>query len=41
MIKKYTHYSVDVEDNILTVMYPDGDVFLRERNNITLVALYE
>lgn len=39
MIKKYTHYSVDVEDNILTVMYPDGDVFLRERNNITLTAL--
>ena len=41
MIKKYTHYSVDVEDNILTVMYPDGDVFLRERNNITLTALYD
>ena len=39
MIKKYTHYSVDVEDNILTVMYPDGDVFLRERNYITLTAL--
>lgn len=41
MIKKYTHYSVGVEDNILTVMYPDGDVFLRERNNITLTALYD
>lgn len=41
MIKKYTHYSVDIEDNILTVMYPDGDVFLRERNNITLTALYD
>ena len=41
MIKKYTHYSVDVEDNILTVMYPDGDVFLRERNNMTLTALYD
>ena len=41
MIKKYTHYSVDVEDNIITVMYPDGDVFLRERNNITLTALYD
>ena len=39
MIKKYTHYSVDVEDNILTVMYPDSDVFLRERNNMTLTAL--
>lgn len=41
MVKKYTHYSVDIEDNILTVMYPDGDVFLRERNNITLTALYD
>lgn len=41
MIKKYTHYSIDVEDNILTVMYPDGDIFLRERNNITLTALYD
>lgn len=41
MIKKYTRYSVDIEDNILTVMYPDGDVFLRERNNITLTALYD
>ena len=41
MIKKYTHYSVDVEDNILTMMYPDGDVFLRERNDITLTALYD
>lgn len=41
MIKNYTHYSVYVEDNILTVMYPDGDVFLRERNNMTLVALYD
>lgn len=41
MIKKYTHYSIDVDDNILTVMYPDGDVFLRERNNITLTALYD
>lgn len=39
MIKNYTRYSDDVEDNILTVMYPDGDVFLRERNNITLTAL--
>ena len=41
MIKKYTHYSVDIEDNLLTVMYPDVDVFLRERNNITLTALYD
>ena len=41
MIKKYTYYSVDIEDNILTVMYPDGDVFLRERNNMTLTALYD
>lgn len=41
MIKKYTHYSVEIEDNLITVMYPDGDVFLRERNNITLTALYE
>ena len=41
MIKKYTHYSVEIEDNLITVMYPDGDVFLRERNNITLTALYD
>ena len=41
MIKKYTHYSADIEDNLITVMYPDGDVFLRERNNITLTALYD
>ena len=41
MIKKYTHYSVEIEDNLITVMYPDGDVFLREINNITLTALYD
>ena len=41
MIKKYTHYSVEIEDNLITVMYPDGDVFLMERNNITLTALYD
>lgn len=41
MIKKYTHYSAEIEDNLITVMYPDGDVFLREINNITLTALYD
>ena len=40
MIKKYSYQFEDIQDDVV-VEYPDGDVFLRERNYVKIYTAHE
>ena len=40
MIKKYSYQFVEIQDDVV-VEYPDGDVFLRERNYLKIYTEHE
>ena len=40
MIKKYSYQSEEIQDDVV-VEYPDGDVFLRERNYVKIYIAHE